>query len=102
MILDHVVSNPEVLDKTITCVVKFMRFHHFVEYIAEDVETTENGLNSMVVASKNGMVLLLINMPMFGIEEVSNSKFRSFQQPGRLHTRNLSTRNATTVNCNDI
>lgn len=41
-------------------------FHEFAEFVAEDVGTVDSGLNSMVLASNNEMVLMPVNEPTFG------------------------------------
>lgn len=41
-------------------------FHEFAEFVAEDVGTVDSGLNSMVMANNNEMVLLPINEPTHG------------------------------------
>lgn len=41
-------------------------FHEFAEFVAEDVGTVDSGLNSMVLASNNELVLIPINEPTFG------------------------------------
>ena len=41
-------------------------FHEFAEFVAEDVGTVDSGLNSMVLANNNEMVLLPVNEPTFG------------------------------------
>ncbi|GBF87494.1 carbamoyl-phosphate synthase large subunit, chloroplastic-like protein [Raphidocelis subcapitata] len=47
------------------------RFHEFAEFVAKDVGTVDSGLNSMVLASNNEMVLLPINEPTFGTKRKS-------------------------------
>ncbi len=41
-------------------------FHEFAEFTAEDVGTVDSGLNSMVLASNDEMVLLPVNEPTLG------------------------------------
>ena len=41
-------------------------FHEFAEFTAEDVGTLDSGLNSMVLACNNELVLLPINEPTHG------------------------------------
>ena len=41
-------------------------FHEFAEFTAEDVGTVDSGLNSLVLASNNEMVILPINEPTHG------------------------------------
>jgi 4-hydroxyphenylpyruvate dioxygenase-like putative hemolysin len=46
-------------------------FHEFAEFVAEDVGTVDSGLNSMVLANNNELVLLPINEPTFGTKRKS-------------------------------
>lgn len=46
-------------------------FHEFAEFVAADVGTVDSGLNSMVLANNNEMVLLPINEPTFGTKRKS-------------------------------
>jgi 4-hydroxyphenylpyruvate dioxygenase len=46
-------------------------FHEFAEFVAEDVGTVDSGLNSMVLANNNEMVLLPVNEPTFGTRRKS-------------------------------
>lgn len=69
--LDHAVGNVEVLEDAISYVAKFTGFHRFAEFTAEDVGTAESGLNSMVLASNNEMVLLPMNEPVYGTKRKS-------------------------------
>lgn len=46
-------------------------FHEFAEFVAEDVGTVDSGLNSVVLASSNEMVLLPLNEPTFGTKRKS-------------------------------
>lgn len=46
-------------------------FHEFAEFVADDVGTLDSGLNSMVLASNNEMVLLPVNEPTFGTKRKS-------------------------------
>eukprot|EP00798_Chlamydomonas_sp_ICE-L_P025336 gene25336-10993_t len=49
----------------------FTGFHEFAEFTAEDVGTLDSGLNSMVIASNNEMVLMPINEPTTGTSRKS-------------------------------
>jgi 4-hydroxyphenylpyruvate dioxygenase len=69
--LDHAVGNVHNLAEAVNYIAKFTGFHEFAEFTAGDVGTTESGLNSMVVASNNEMVLLPINEPIFGTKRKS-------------------------------
>jgi 4-hydroxyphenylpyruvate dioxygenase len=46
-------------------------FHEFAEFVAEDVGTVDSGLNSVVLANKDEMVLLPLNEPTFGTKRKS-------------------------------
>jgi hypothetical protein len=52
-------------------------FHEFAEFVAEDVGTVDSGLNSMVLANNNELVLLPINEPTFGTPRKSQIQVRS-------------------------
>lgn len=69
--VDHAVGNVEKLEEAVEYVAKFTGFHRFAEFTAEDVGTAESGLNSMVLASNNEMVLLPMNEPVFGTKRKS-------------------------------
>ena len=63
--LDHAVGNvPNLLD-AVNYIAQFTGFHEFAEFTTEDVGTLDSGLNSMVLASNNEMVLLPVNEPTF-------------------------------------
>lgn len=64
--LDHAVGNVPKLLETVNYIAKFTGFHEFAEFTSEDVGTLDSGLNSMVLASNNEMVLLPVNEPTFG------------------------------------
>ncbi|KAG0610217.1 hypothetical protein M758_7G047700 [Ceratodon purpureus] len=69
--LDHAVGNVHKLAEAVNYISKFSGFHEFAEFTADDVGTTESGLNSMVLASNNEMILLPINEPTFGTKRKS-------------------------------
>jgi 4-hydroxyphenylpyruvate dioxygenase len=69
--LDHAVGNVAELGPMVEYVKGFTGFHEFAEFTAEDVGTTESGLNSMVLSSNNEMVLLPMNEPVFGTKRKS-------------------------------
>lgn len=52
-------------------------FHQFAEFTADDVGTVDSGLNSMVLASNNEMVLLPVNEPTFGTKRKSQIQARA-------------------------
>lgn len=63
--LDHAVGNVPELLPVVDYITKFTGFHEFAEFVAEDVGTVDSGLNSIVLASNNEMVLLPVNEPTF-------------------------------------
>lgn len=69
--LDHAVGNTHQLLDTVNYIMGFTGFHEFAEFVAEDVGTVDSGLNSMVLANNNEMVLLPINEPTFGTRRKS-------------------------------
>lgn len=52
-------------------------FHEFAEFVAEDVGTVDSGLNSMVLANNNELVLLPVNEPTFGTKRKSQIQVRA-------------------------
>lgn len=69
--LDHAVGNVPQLGPVIEYVKGFTGFHEFAEFTSEDVGTTESGLNSVVLASNDEMVLLPLNEPVYGTKRKS-------------------------------
>eukprot|EP00262_Sarcandra_glabra_P007755 TRINITY_DN20693_c0_g1_i1.p1 TRINITY_DN20693_c0_g1~~TRINITY_DN20693_c0_g1_i1.p1 ORF type:complete len:441 (+),score=15.09 TRINITY_DN20693_c0_g1_i1:53-1375(+) len=69
--LDHAVGNVPDLAEAVAYVKRFTGFHEFAEFTAEDVGTAESGLNSMVLASNDEMVLLPMNEPVHGTKRKS-------------------------------
>ncbi|WCJ22364.1 4-hydroxyphenylpyruvate dioxygenase [Euphorbia peplus] len=69
--LDHAVGNVPELGRAISYVKRFTGFHEFAEFTAEDVGTTESGLNSMMLANNEETVLLPMNEPVFGTKRKS-------------------------------
>ncbi|KAF5175717.1 4-hydroxyphenylpyruvate dioxygenase [Thalictrum thalictroides] len=90
--LDHVVGNVPDLAKALAYVSKFTGFHEFAEFTAEDVGTGESGLNSLVLASKDDMVLLPINEPVYGTKRKSQIQtyLEHNQGPGVQHLALMS------------
>ena len=69
--LDHAVGNvPDLLAAT-DYIARFSGFHEFAEFVAADVGTVDSGLNSIVLASDNEMVLLPVNEPTHGTRRKS-------------------------------
>ena len=69
--LDHSVSNVPHLFDAIDYMTAATGFHEFAEFCSADIGTLDSGLNSMVLASNNEMVLLPINEPTFGTKRQS-------------------------------
>lgn len=69
--LDHAVGNVPELGPAVSYVKGFTGFHEFAEFTAEDVGTSESGLNSVVLANNDEMVLLPMNEPVFGTKRKS-------------------------------
>ena len=69
--LDHVVSSVPKIAPVVSYLKKFTRFHEFAEFTDEDVGTCENGLNSVVLANNEEIVLLPLIEPMFGTKRKS-------------------------------
>ncbi|XP_043689158.1 4-hydroxyphenylpyruvate dioxygenase isoform X1 [Telopea speciosissima] len=69
--LDHAVGNVTDLAKAVAYVKEFTGFHEFAEFTTEDVGTSESGLNSVVLANNEEMVLLPMNEPVFGTKRKS-------------------------------
>lgn len=64
--LDHAVGNVPDLAEAVKYVSGFTGFHEFAEFTTEDVGTLDSGLNSLVLASNNELVLLPLNEPTHG------------------------------------
>ncbi|KAM1218856.1 hypothetical protein ACFX13_046811 [Malus domestica] len=69
--LDHAVGNVEDLKSAVSYVIGFTGFHEFAEFTAEDVGTSESGLNSVVLANNEEMVLFPMNEPVYGTKRKS-------------------------------
>jgi 4-hydroxyphenylpyruvate dioxygenase len=69
--IDHIVSNVPHLFTAVDYLMNATGFHEFSEFTAEDVGTVDSGLNSMVLANNNEMVLLPVNEPTFGTKRKS-------------------------------
>jgi 4-hydroxyphenylpyruvate dioxygenase len=69
--IDHIVANVPQLLPAVNYLMQATGLHEFAEFVAEDVGTVDSGLNSMVLASNNEMVLLPVNEPTFGTRRKS-------------------------------
>ncbi|OAY57333.1 4-hydroxyphenylpyruvate dioxygenase [Manihot esculenta] len=69
--LDHAVGNVPELAPAVSYIKGFTGFHEFAEFTAEDVGTSESGLNSVVLANNEETVLLPLNEPVFGTKRKS-------------------------------
>lgn len=64
--LDHAVGNVWDMAAAVRYIGGMTGFHEFAEFTAEDVGTSNSGLNSVVLASNDERVLLPLNEPTFG------------------------------------
>ncbi|KMT02472.1 hypothetical protein BVRB_9g204200 [Beta vulgaris subsp. vulgaris] len=69
--LDHAVGNVHELAPAIEYVKRFTGFHEFAEFTAEDVGTSESGLNSAVLANNDETVLVAMSEPVYGMKRKS-------------------------------
>ncbi|PON52064.1 4-hydroxyphenylpyruvate dioxygenase [Parasponia andersonii] len=69
--LDHAVGNVAELGPAVSYVKGFTGFHEFAEFTAEDVGTSESGLNSVVLSNNDETVLIPMNEPVFGTKRKS-------------------------------
>ncbi|GAV61027.1 Glyoxalase domain-containing protein [Cephalotus follicularis] len=69
--LDHAVGNVPDLGTALSYLKRFTGFHEFAEFTAEDVGTSESGLNSVVLANNDETVLLPMNEPVYGTKRKS-------------------------------
>lgn len=69
--LDHAVGNVHELIPQVEYMAKALGWHEFAEFVAEDVGTVDSGLNSMVMANNNEMILLPVNEPTHGTRRKS-------------------------------
>ncbi|KAF0708855.1 hypothetical protein As57867_006173, partial [Aphanomyces stellatus] len=69
--LDHAVGNVPNLVEAVEYVTKYTGWHEYAEFTADDVGTVDSGLNSMVLANNNEMILLPMNEPTFGTKRKS-------------------------------
>lgn len=69
--LDHAVGHVPELHPALSYVKAFTGFHEFAEFTAENVGTSESGLNSVVLANNDEMVLLAMSEPVLGMKRKS-------------------------------
>ncbi|KAI3436403.1 hypothetical protein D9Q98_005820 [Chlorella vulgaris] len=69
--LDHAVGNVAELIPQVEYMAACLGWHEFAEFTAEDVGTVDSGLNSMVMANNNEMILLPVNEPTHGTKRKS-------------------------------
>ncbi|KAM5580091.1 4-hydroxyphenylpyruvate dioxygenase [Rosa sericea] len=69
--LNHAVGNVPDLSAAMTYLRSFTGFHEFLEFTAEDIGTSESGLNSAVLANNDETVLLPMNEPVYGTKRKS-------------------------------
>lgn len=69
--LDHAVGNVPHLIPAVDYICGFSGFHEFAEFASDDVGTVDSGLNSMVLANNDEMVLMPVNEPTHGTRRKS-------------------------------
>ncbi|GAU12318.1 hypothetical protein TSUD_252690 [Trifolium subterraneum] len=69
--LDHAVGNVPELSSAVKYLKEFTGFHEFAEFTAEDVGTSESGLNSVALANNDETVLFPMNEPVYGMKRKS-------------------------------
>ncbi|EOX93122.1 Phytoene desaturation 1 [Theobroma cacao] len=92
--LDHAVGHVPELHPALSYVKAFTGFHEFAEFTAENVGTSESGLNSVVLANNDEMVLLAMSEPNpeRNEEENGNWRFRVIPSPPPTYYKNLKKR----------
>ncbi|KAF5819764.1 putative 4-hydroxyphenylpyruvate dioxygenase [Helianthus annuus] len=84
--LDHVAVNVPKLAPAVHYLKSFTGFHEFAEFTANEVGTTESGLNSVILASNNEAVILGINEPVNGSKRSQIQTFLDYNDgPGVQH-----------------
>ena len=68
---DHIVGNLWSLEPLTSAIKGMTGFHEFAEFVADDVGTVDSGLNSVVLANTNELVLLPLNESTFGTKRKS-------------------------------
>ncbi|PSC69061.1 4-hydroxyphenylpyruvate dioxygenase [Micractinium conductrix] len=69
--IDHAVGNVPELIPQVEYMAKCLGWHEFAEFTSDDVGTVDSGLNSMVMANNNEMILLPVNEPTVGTKRKS-------------------------------
>ncbi|KAM1633988.1 hypothetical protein TB2_011939 [Malus domestica] len=69
--LDHAIGNVKDLKSIVSYVKGFTGFHELAEFTVEDVETSESGLNSVVLVNNEEMVLFPMNEHVYGTKRKS-------------------------------
>ena len=69
--VDHAVGNVPNLLEAVDYITGFTGMHEFAEFTSADVGTVDSGLNSMVLANNNEMILMPVNEPTFGTKRKS-------------------------------
>jgi 4-hydroxyphenylpyruvate dioxygenase len=75
--IDHAVGNVWDLSEAVKRIGGMTGMHNFAEFAAEDVGTLDSGLNSVVLASNDEMVLLPLNEPTYGTPRKSQIQVSS-------------------------
>ncbi|KAJ1417957.1 Vicinal oxygen chelate [Sesbania bispinosa] len=69
--LDHAVGNVPEVSPAVEYVKAFTGFHEFAEFTAEEVGTSESGMNTVALANNEENVLLPINEAVYGMKSKS-------------------------------
>ncbi|KAI3900846.1 hypothetical protein MKW92_051815 [Papaver armeniacum] len=70
--VDHVAGNVWNMAEVVNYVKKFMGFHEFAQFTADDIKgNNQSGLNSVALANNDESVLLNITEPVYGTERKS-------------------------------
>ncbi|KAK1435106.1 hypothetical protein QVD17_00866 [Tagetes erecta] len=80
--LDHVAINVPNLIPAINYLKSFTGFHAFAQFTADEVGTNESGLNSVILACNNELVMLGINEPVNGTKRSQIQTFLDYNDGG--------------------
>ncbi|XP_010053920.2 4-hydroxyphenylpyruvate dioxygenase [Eucalyptus grandis] len=90
--LDHAPGNVPELGPAVSYVKRFTGFHELAEFTKDEVGTDESGLNSVMLANNNEMVILPMSEPVFGTKR--RSQIQTFldhnEGPGVQHLALMS------------
>ncbi|MCL7029576.1 hypothetical protein MKW94_007794 [Papaver nudicaule] len=69
--LDHVANNVWNMSEVVSYVKIFTGFHEFAQFAADDIGTSQSGLNSVALGNNEESVLLNMTEPVYGTERKS-------------------------------